>query len=223
MFGQVLFGAENDWEEHERFVEDLLRQYPEAILPEDNQREKRSRKRAERPDYWASVWGKMLNDPDIEQPRSAVVARKFRRRFRVPYPLLKDVILPQCIDHNVFEMKRAPTIPIVFKLLIALRVMGRDAVADDCNELSFVGESTCHSIFNHSSSAKTTIQCLMVSQPDPRGAHLAALRSDHSCCLHRPGRRRLGVNTYVTVTHHHYSHYSRQTLQASVMLCWFNN
>ena len=38
-------------------------------------------------------------------------------------------------------------IPLEFKILIALRILGRDAVADDCDELSHVGESTCRVIF----------------------------------------------------------------------------
>jgi hypothetical protein len=144
VWSSTFWEGDNAWEEQKEFVELLVREYPE-LLPEDPERKKR-RKRAEQPDYWTSVWGKMLTDPEIENPHS-LVARKFRRRFRVPYPLFNDVILPQCIDHNVFDMKGTSTIPVVFKLLIVLRIMGRDAVADDCAELSFVGESTCHTIF----------------------------------------------------------------------------
>lgn len=79
----------------------------------------------------------------------SVVAAKFRRRFRVPFPMFINILVPQCKEKNIFELKGRGhfTIPIEFKLLIALRILGRDAVADECEELSFVSESTCHYIF----------------------------------------------------------------------------
>ena len=75
------------------------------------------------------------------------ISDKFRRRFRVPYPLFKEIIVPDCHRMNVFEVKVRHLVPIEFKILIALRILGRDAVADDCEELSSVGESTCHEYF----------------------------------------------------------------------------
>ena len=131
------------------FVEHLLKEYPSFILDDEDfasQPKKKKRNCSSRPDYWSSVWGIMLRNPEIEDPDS-FVARKFRRRFRVPYPLFKTVILKQCIEHNIFQSTRTSLIPVEFKILIALRILGRDAVGDDCCELSFVGESTCHSIF----------------------------------------------------------------------------
>ena len=148
VWSTTFWNPDDGWDEQKRLVEAILREYPDVILPQVEQEKKRSRKTTARQDYWMSVWGKMLTNPEIEDPES-FVARKFRRRFRVPYPLFKEVILPQCVSHNIFETKRecGGTIPIEFKLLIALRILGRDAVADDCSELSFVGESTCHFIF----------------------------------------------------------------------------
>ena len=76
---------------------------------------KRSRRVLERPNYSESVWGRMLRDPNVKIERSSV-SRKFRRRFRVPFVLYQDVILPQCIVANVFEMKYNSTIPVEFRV-----------------------------------------------------------------------------------------------------------
>ena len=71
---------------------------------------KKSRQSKKRPNYWDSVWGKLLLDPNIENPNSGP-AKKFRRRFRVPYPLFKDVIVPQCDEKNVFTGRNKFSIP----------------------------------------------------------------------------------------------------------------
>lgn len=134
---------ETNWELQSKIAEAFFREYPEEFTDTESLG---SRESSKRPNYWDSVWGKMLLNPEIENPNT-FVAKKFRRRFRVPYPLFKEVIVPKCVDRNVFESQRESQIPIEFKVLIALRILGRDAVADECNELSFVGESTCHFIF----------------------------------------------------------------------------
>ena len=143
----------SSWEGKKRLMELLLKQYPEDIIDfssddddEDEPSAKKSRNGSPREDYWNSVWGRMLLNPAIEDPES-FVAKKFRRRFRVPYPLFKDVILPQCIEHNIFDVRRKSSIPIEIKIMISLRVLGRDAVADSCAELSSVKESTCNYLF----------------------------------------------------------------------------
>ncbi len=94
---------------------------------------KRTRRTEPRPNYWSSTWGRMLRNPQL-QDSSSKVSRKFRRRFRVPYVLFKDVIVPQCVAANVFDTKSNSTIPIEIKVLVALRILGRNAVSDD-NEL----------------------------------------------------------------------------------------
>jgi hypothetical protein len=42
-------------------------------------------------------------------------------------------------------------VPVEIKSLIVLRILGRDAKADDCVELSMVSETTCNRIFHKSS------------------------------------------------------------------------
>jgi len=128
-------------------VEYLVEQFPEEFFGEgwdDEQEEKR--RRLATPDYSKSVWGKMLLDPALDDPTS-IVAITFRRRFRVPYPLFKEVLIPRCKEKKIFPAGKGCSIPVEMKLLVALRILGRDAVADDCNELSSIGLSTCHDIF----------------------------------------------------------------------------
>ena len=108
----------------------------------------------ERPNYWNSKWGKMLiRDKAImlEQPQGKT-AKIFRRRFRVPPRLFFDVIVPeaekvfQYYADDRFETYRFQ-IPVEIKVLIVLRILGRDACADDCVELSDVSETSCNRIF----------------------------------------------------------------------------
>ena len=71
---------------------------------------------------------------------------KFRRRFRVPYPLFPDVINPLCRQYGILKTQRE-RIPLELKLLSAFRIFGRDYCSDSISELSFIGESTINAIF----------------------------------------------------------------------------
>jgi hypothetical protein len=88
----------------------------------------------------------VLQSPEIAEEGS-FVNKKFRRRFRIPYRLFKDALVPMCTSANIFLMKYKSFIPIELKILVALRILGRDAKADDIAELSNVGESTANYIF----------------------------------------------------------------------------
>ena len=107
---------------------------------------KRKRQRLKRIPLSESIWGRMLNDPSIADENS-FTSKKFRRRFRVPYKLFADILVPICRDANIFSMQNHSYMSIEFKILIALRVLGRDAKADDINELINIGESTATYIF----------------------------------------------------------------------------
>ena len=52
-------------------------------------------------EYWDTPWGEMLQDPDLLIADSAA-ALKFRRRFRLPYPLFKNEVLLMCKQHRIF-------------------------------------------------------------------------------------------------------------------------
>ena len=47
--------------------------------------------------YWETSWGLLINNPNVYNSNS-YEGKKFRRRFRVPFPLFKDVILPELIN-----------------------------------------------------------------------------------------------------------------------------
>lgn len=123
----------------EDFVEDLFDDKPAFV----------SRKRRKScSNFGETTWGKMLQDPSTADPYS-FWGKKFRRRFRVPFLFFKNILVPLCDDGNVFELKQENIlIPIEIIIMVALRILGRDEVADTISELSDVGESTCLSIFN---------------------------------------------------------------------------
>lgn len=93
---------------------------------------------------WETNWGKMLPNPATADCESREV-NEFRRR--IAHRMYRVIIVPLCKDSNVFEMKILSRIPIEFKVLVALRKMGRDNDFDPISELSGIGESTCNNIF----------------------------------------------------------------------------
>ena len=78
---------------------------------------------------------------------NSFLGKKFRRRFRLPYALFQKV-KACCIEKGIFKSKHRSPIPIEFKILISLRILGRGNCCDDLNEFSSVGESTCNTIFH---------------------------------------------------------------------------
>ena len=90
-------------------------------------------------DYSSSTWGRWLDNPTIHDPNSKI-AKIFMLRFRVPFILFDQKIKKMCIENNVFEMtyESKATVPIEFKILLALRLLGRGNCYDDINELSQV-------------------------------------------------------------------------------------
>ena len=93
-----------------------------------------SRRNKDKPDLWRSPWGKLLLDAEIsiEGSRSN---KLFLLRFRVPYVLFRDYIVPVCKQENIFNTIRESYIPIEFKLMWCFRILGRDAVLDNIQEL----------------------------------------------------------------------------------------
>ena len=102
-------------------------------------------------DYWTdTTWGRLYKSPNVSDITS-YEGRKFRRRFRVDYETFRDLLVPTCRSEKMFNAERESKIPIEMKIMVALRILGRDNDADTCCELSQIGESTCVSIFKISS------------------------------------------------------------------------
>ena len=95
-----------------------------------------------------SYWFEMITDPQILNPKTRV-AKKFRLRFRLPFPLFKQLV-ELCEELDVFSCKYATKISVTARLLLCLRILGRDNCSDDIEELSnnLVAESTALSIFH---------------------------------------------------------------------------
>ncbi|KAJ1392979.1 hypothetical protein B484DRAFT_439391, partial [Ochromonadaceae sp. CCMP2298] len=96
-------------------------------------------------DLWTTTWGRMLQSPQLNVPTSWE-HRVFMRRFRLPYQLFKQLVA-ECVEVNLFKQKRPGKIPVEFKVLIGLRILGRDSCADDLDEALNIGGSTINNIF----------------------------------------------------------------------------
>ena len=88
----------------------------------------------------------MYQSPFVSDPNS-FEGKKFRRRFRVDYETFRDVLVPLCEEKPIFNCIRTSRIPVEFKIMIGLRILGRDHDCDTVSELAGVGESTCNTIF----------------------------------------------------------------------------
>jgi len=94
-------------------------------------------------------WYKQLQNPLLLIPDS-YSAREFQRRYRLPYPLFLQLV-EECKEVNIFDMKNPYStnlkIPIELKILIALRMLGRDLCCDDIFEMSLVPISSCNRFY----------------------------------------------------------------------------
>ena len=75
----------------------------EDVITNDIEEEQRQKKRVrhETPTYWDSTWGPMFLDPTLADFDS-FAAKKFRRRFRVPYPF--GVEGPFCLAYSWYRL-----------------------------------------------------------------------------------------------------------------------
>jgi hypothetical protein len=96
------------------------------------------------PNLWETGWGRLLLSDAIKDPDS-YEAKIFRKRFRLPYPLFQRFVA-ECKQANIFEEINITKITVEFKVLIGLRILGRDNCADDVSELLNIGDSTINSI-----------------------------------------------------------------------------
>ena len=71
---------------------------------------KRKRRRNSRVDYWSTPWGLMLKDRRLSDERSEL-SKLFRLRFRVPFSLFRDILVPMCREKkkNVLHRARVAT------------------------------------------------------------------------------------------------------------------
>jgi hypothetical protein len=163
--------AEVAWACLEERLPSILRLEDCARSAEEMAREREEMKRQSHnrtTNLWDTIWGRLLLNPNLNEP-SSWEHRTFMRRFRLSYQLFKQasstvysafLILHQTIlsthfiqlvvqarEFNLFNQKRQGKIPFEFKLLIGLRILGRDLACDELDELLNIGGSTINTIF----------------------------------------------------------------------------
>ena len=125
----------------EQLVGELLREPP----PTCHRKRRAVNERVQ--NFYHTPWGQLIENPESANPKSAL-GKKFRRRFRMPFPLFLHLV-DLCEEHNIFFMRYRSRIPIEAKVLACLRILGRGSCADDISELSsnMMSESTIHPMF----------------------------------------------------------------------------
>jgi hypothetical protein len=112
------------------FIEDLIKGGVfDDILNEDiflADSKRRRYGRTKKLNYYTdTLWGRNLLHPDMKVATSKI-ARDFRRKFRVPFPVFDKIIVPECDRLDVFEVSDTARvrIPTDFKVMICLRILG---------------------------------------------------------------------------------------------------
>ena len=149
---EISNAAFDDTEIRERLI-DLLNSDPSSFeddiddIDDVNLRpygaERASRRRS--PNLWDSGLGRLILSEEIKVPNS-YEDKLFRKRFRMPFALFTKFV-KEAKDANIFEEFRGGKIAVEFKIMIGLRILGRDNCADDISEYLNIGESTTSPIF----------------------------------------------------------------------------
>lgn len=123
-FGMMVDFVLNDMEENK---EDYFSDDSDETLK--RRRDRSSNKLS----HWERPWGVLLGQLENDEDATSYQHRLFRRRFRLPYPVFKD-LATLCRQQRVFEERSNSMIPLEIKLLVCLRILGRGSVADDIVE-----------------------------------------------------------------------------------------
>jgi len=139
--------SDSDSDFEDELFEELVKKDVEEFLNEDDAISKKKRQRydEERVPFVSTNWSKLINKPQVWNPRSRI-GKLFRRRFRLPFPTFVKLV-DKCSHHNIFPPSRH--LPVELKVLTCLRILGRGSCADEIKELSgeLLGESTVHVLF----------------------------------------------------------------------------
>jgi len=146
---EILFNLDEDNFIDEPVFQDLLFRIFEEdpSLLELDEEHHFTRDRPTKIDYWETNWGLMLRNPDTDLGHTKA-GKIFRRRFRVPKPVF-DIIVQKSKSVNLFGVSRSylERVPIEFKILMALRILGRGNCADDIAEMSYGCASSINVFF----------------------------------------------------------------------------
>lgn len=142
-----MFSKEDEFDVAEQYIIDWI--VNDWVDPTGGTRKKPKleRTRTPKPECWDSSWAQLILNPETEFIDTPA-GRTFRRRFRVPFVLFRDHLVKICDEHNIFNEQRKSRIPLEFKILLSLRILGRGNCADDIQEfIPSIGHSTINFIF----------------------------------------------------------------------------
>ena len=118
-----------------------------------------------KPGYARSVWWDYLNNPDEAGDPKSRLGKQFRKRFRIPFKLFCVILdravqekwFPELVDGAGLEKRvnrfGVPMAPMAFKILGALRLMGRGCNFDDIEELNGISAETNRVFFHRFTAA----------------------------------------------------------------------
>ena len=110
-------------------------------------------------DLWSTPWGLMLKELANSNDINSYEHRKFRRRFRVPFSMFLDIV-KECAELHVFGVQiRKRKIPIEFKVLASLKILGRDLCCDEIDERLNISESHTLGFLNSLSTIRQIRLC----------------------------------------------------------------
>jgi len=94
----------------------------------------RRRRRTEQIDYTQTQWYRWINDPTVEDEGSKI-GKLFRLRFRMPFLMFRDVLIPMVRDANIFSSAANVQIPLEIKVMFVSGPAWR--VALSCESIQF--------------------------------------------------------------------------------------
>ena len=79
---------------------------------------------------------------------STIFVHQLERDLDCDFVLLINIVVPDCVLHNIFDEKYKSRIPTEFKVLVVLSMLARGHAIDTMEELSHIPRSTCHHLFH---------------------------------------------------------------------------
>ena len=138
-----------EWEDEEDEEEDEEEMKTKTKSRNSGNKRPGGTNRTGRPNYWASTWGVMLLQPEL-QIQGSHAWKTFMRRFRIPHSLFTRLVswTKGWHEKNSTDVAGRPRCPTELKVLGWLRMVGRAVCFDDVEELSYVKPSTMHAFFH---------------------------------------------------------------------------
>ena len=107
-----------------------------------------TRVREPKPDIWGSSFGTILTAENIEYPTSKS-GRIFRNRYRLPYNLFRHLVM-RCTREKRNTFRAQNYIPIEFKIMIALKILGKGLCQLDLKVWQKIREFPCQHAIQYS-------------------------------------------------------------------------